>query len=87
MTYKNYISGRWVSSDSGKLFLSDNPADDTPVPAGLSAVQILALIENLRKSKIIGADIVELNPKFDKQNITGHLASRIIAEIVYSTNT
>ena len=31
MTYKNYISGRWVSSDSGKLFLSDNPADDSCV--------------------------------------------------------
>ncbi len=31
MTYKNYISGRWIVSDSGKFFLSDNPADDSSV--------------------------------------------------------
>lgn len=31
MTYRNYISGRWISSDSGKLFLSDNPFNEMPV--------------------------------------------------------
>ncbi len=77
----------YLSVDLDSVDPSFAPAVDTPVPAGLSAVQILTLIENLRKNKIIGADIVELNSKFDKQNITGHLASRIIAEIVYSTNT
>ncbi|MGV8142083.1 MAG: aldehyde dehydrogenase family protein [Candidatus Pacearchaeota archaeon] len=28
MVHKNYISGRWISSDSGNLFSSDNPADE-----------------------------------------------------------
>lgn len=28
MTYKNYISGHWVVSDSGKTFRSDNPATE-----------------------------------------------------------
>ncbi len=62
------------------------PGVDTPVPAGISAVQILSFIENVKNNKIIGADVVELNPRFDKNSLTGHLASRIIAEIVYSIN-
>ena len=58
---------------------------DTPVPAGLSAVQLLTLIEQISaRSKIIGVDVVEVNPKYDVQNITGHLASRVVAEIIAS---
>src|SRR3989344_677716 len=31
MTYKNFINGKWVASDSGKVFESLNPADESVV--------------------------------------------------------
>ncbi len=31
MTYKNYVNGNWVASDSGKIFSSLNPADESIV--------------------------------------------------------
>ena len=74
----------YVSVDMDALDPSVAPGVDTPVVGGLSALQLLTLIEQIGKKKIIGMDIVEVNSRFDKQNMTGHLASRIVAEIIAS---
>ncbi|MGV8142085.1 MAG: arginase family protein [Candidatus Pacearchaeota archaeon] len=76
----------YVSIDLDSMDPSVAPGVDTPVPAGITSVQLLAVIESMKKKRIIGADIMELNPKFDKSYVTAHLASRIIAEIIYSCN-
>ena len=57
---------------------------DTPVPAGIIPSQLIYFVQQISKLNLIGADICEVNPKFDLQNQTGHLASRIIAEIIGS---
>lgn len=72
----------YVSVDLDVADPSVAPGVDTPVPAGLSAVQLLTLIENIGKKKIVGADVVEVNPKYDIQNMAGHLASRVVAELI-----
>lgn len=72
----------YVSIDMDVIDPSAAPGVDTPVPAGLSATQLLTLIEQLGKKRIIGADVCEVNPRYDIQHMTGHLASRVVAEIV-----
>ena len=74
----------YLSVDLDVADPSAAPGVDTPVSGGLSAVQLLALIEQISKKKIIGADVVEVNPRFDIQNQTGHLASRVVAEMIAS---
>lgn len=50
-------------------------------PGGLTSRQVISIIQNI-KSKIIGADIVEYNPKRDVQGITAALAAKMMKEIL-----
>jgi len=49
-------------------------------PGGFSSRQVLELIHNL-KAKIVGFDLVELNPSRDVSGITAALAFKLIKEI------
>jgi agmatinase len=49
-------------------------------PGGLSSRQVLDLIHNL-KARIVGFDLVELNPSRDVSGITAALAFKLIKEI------
>ena len=50
-------------------------------PGGLSSRQVIDIIQKIN-SKVIGADIVEYNPKRDVQDITGVLAAKMMKEIL-----
>lgn len=50
-------------------------------PGGLTSRQVISIIQNI-KTRIIGADIVEYNPKRDVQGITATLAAKMIKEIL-----
>jgi arginase len=51
-----------------------------PEPGGLSTRELLGIIQSVR-APIVGADIVELNPKRDPQGITAMAAAKILKEI------
>ncbi|MEE8341514.1 MAG: agmatinase [Candidatus Neomarinimicrobiota bacterium] len=50
-------------------------------PGGLTSRQVISIIQNI-KTRIIGADIVEYNPKRDVQGITAALAAKMMKEII-----
>jgi arginase family enzyme len=50
-------------------------------PGGLSSRQVIDMIQNL-ECEIIGADIVEYNPKRDFQNMTAFLAAKLMKDIL-----
>jgi arginase family enzyme len=56
------------------------PGVSHPEPGGLSTRELLALIQRI-KGKILGADIVELNPERDHNLQTAGVAVRLIKEI------
>jgi agmatinase len=50
-------------------------------PGGLTSRQVIELIQNI-ETEVIGADIVEYNPKRDFQNMTAFLAAKMMKEIL-----
>ena len=50
-------------------------------PGGLTSRQVINIIQNIN-TRIIGADIVEYNPKRDVQGITATLAAKMMKEIL-----
>lgn len=50
-------------------------------PGGLSSRQVIDLIQRI-DTEVIGADIVEYNPKRDFQNMTAFLAAKMMKEIL-----
>ena len=50
-------------------------------PGGMSTRRLLGIIQNL-KGKLVGADIVEYNPKRDPQGITAMVAAKLLKEII-----
>ncbi|MGY8913747.1 MAG: agmatinase [Flavobacteriales bacterium] len=50
-------------------------------PGGLTSRQVLDLIQNL-DAEVVGADIVEYNPKRDFQDMTAFLAAKMMKEIL-----
>ena len=50
-------------------------------PGGLTSRQVIDLIQSI-DTEVIGADIVEYNPKRDFQNMTAFLAAKMMKEIL-----
>lgn len=50
-------------------------------PGGLSSRQVIDLIQRI-DAQVVGADIVEYNPKRDFQNMTAYLAAKMMKEII-----
>ncbi len=50
-------------------------------PGGFSTRQVLSIIQKLN-ANIVGADIVELNPTRDMQNVTAMVAAKLFKEIL-----
>jgi agmatinase len=82
-----------ASRDADGVFLSVDidvvdpgaaPGTGTPEPGGLSARQILDIVNRIgREVDVIGADIVEVNPTYDGPgDITARLANRIVLELL-----
>ncbi len=63
------------------------PGVSAPSPLGFSTAIVIKTIEKICKSnKLISVDLVELNPKYDIDNSTARLASRLIYQIINYLN-
>ena|SRR6185437_12863569 len=75
---------KYVSIDLDCLDPAFAPAVSVPSPGGISSIDLIYLVKQAVSTGIIGMDIVELSPDFDINNITSHLAARILFESIAS---
>ena len=74
----------YLSIDIDGISAEFAPGTGTPEFFGLSPMEVKRAI-NLLGPKLIGADIVEVNPEYDNGN-TAILAARLVQEIIASAN-
>ncbi len=74
----------YVSIDMDVLDPSYAPGVSNPEPLGLSSYRLLKLLHRIMDScdRVVGLDIVEVNPLVDVNDVTSLLASKILLEIV-----
>ena len=70
----------YVSVDIDGLDPAYAPGVSHPEPGGLSTRQVLDVIQTFG-GKLVGADIVEVNPRKDVNNITSIVAAKILKEL------
>ena len=58
------------------------PGTGTPVPGGLTSREALALVRGLAGVHVIGGDVVEVCPPLDHADMTSHLASHLLWEML-----
>jgi agmatinase len=70
----------YISFDVVALDPAFAPGVSHREPGGLSTRQAIDLIQRL-KGKVVGADIVEFNPRMDPLHITGTVCAKLLKEI------
>ena len=70
----------YISFDVDALDPAFAPGVSHREPGGLSTRQAIDLIQRL-KGRVVGADIVEFNPRMDPLHITGTVCAKIMKEI------
>jgi arginase len=72
-------AGIWVSFDMDCLTPEDAPGVGTAVPGGLTYREAHLAMEMLADTgKVIGLDLVEVNPVLDEQNRTAEVAAELL---------
>lgn len=62
------------------------PGVSAPQPMGIMPSQLMPVLQYILNSKkVVSADLVELSPKYDKDDITARLASSLAAEIIFNS--
>ncbi len=77
----NFTGPVYISLDLDVLDPAFAPGISHYEPGGFSTRDLIQIIQNL-KCEVVGADIVELNPKYDFQNITAMAAAKLLKEII-----
>ena len=72
----------YVSMDMDVVDPAFAPGVSSPVPAGLTSNQLLYFMTEIAKLGIIGFDVMEVCPEYDIQDMTSHLAARVIIETI-----
>lgn len=75
----------YISFDMDCIDPSYAPGVSVPVPLGLENNDAVYLLQKIAQRGIVGMDIMEVCPSFDVKDRTSHLASRLIGEVLYST--
>ena len=70
----------YVSLDLDGLDPSEAPGVSHPEPGGLRTREVLAVL-HAQTARIVGADVVELNPRFDAHERTAILAAKLVREV------
>jgi agmatinase len=70
----------YISIDLDGIDPSEAPGVAHPEPGGLTVREVLAILSS-QKSRIAGADIVELNPARDLNGVTAILAAKLVREL------
>lgn len=75
-----FDSPLYISLDMDALDPAFAPGVSHREPGGLSTRQVIDLIRRL-KAKVVGADIVEFNPRMDPVQMTGTVCAKLLKEI------
>lgn len=75
-----FNSPLYISLDVDALDPAFAPGVSHREPGGLSTRQVINVIQNL-KGNVVGADIVEFNPRVDPLAITGTVCAKLLKEI------
>lgn len=70
----------YISIDLDGIDPSEAPGVAHPEPGGLTVRELLAVLAS-QKARIVGADIVELNPTRDVGGVTAILAAKLVREL------
>lgn len=77
----NFHGPVYLSLDLDALDPAFVPGVSHHEPGGFTTRQVISIIQNLN-AEIVGADIVELNPTRDHNNVTAMVAAKLFKEIV-----
>ena len=72
----------YVTFDVDAIDPAFAPGTGTPVPGGLTAREALAMMRGLAGLNVIGGDVVEVCPPLDHADVTSHLASHLVWEML-----
>jgi arginase len=70
----------YISIDLDGIDPSEAPGVSHPEPGGLTVREVLSVLY-AQTAPIIGADIVELNPRFDRNDVTAIVAAKLVREL------
>jgi len=70
----------YISLDLDGIDPSEAPGVSHPEPGGLRLREVLAVL-HAQTARIVGADVVELNPRFDQHDRTAILAAKLVREV------
>ncbi len=70
----------YISIDLDGIDPSEAPGVSHPEPGGLTLREVLAVLRR-QTAPIVGADIVEYNPRFDSHECTAILAAKLLREV------
>ncbi len=70
----------YVSIDLDGIDPAEAPGVSHPEPGGLTVREVLAVLRR-QTAPIVGADVVELNPRFDSHERTAILAAKLVREL------
>ncbi len=70
----------YISLDLDGIDPSEAPGVSHPEPGGLTVREVLAVLRR-QTAQIVGADIVEYNPRFDSNERTAIVAAKLLKEI------
>jgi agmatinase len=77
-----FASPLYVSLDIDGLDPAFAPGVSHPEPGGLTVRQVLDVIGAVRAPRVVGGDIVELNPRLDPSGITSVVAAKLAREFL-----
>ncbi len=80
-TLPSFKNPLYISLDMDGFDPAYAPGVSHQEPGGLSSRQVIDLIQSI-ETEVIGADIVEYNPKRDFQEMTAFLAAKMMKEIL-----
>jgi len=82
----DFDSPLYLSFDLDGLDPAFAPGVSHPEPGGLSTRQALSIIQRI-SSPIVGADLVEYNPRMDPSRITARVCAKLLKEIAAQMST
>ncbi len=83
---REYNNGVYLSIDIDSLDPSFAPGTGTPEFEGITADTLLHAVEILAMEELVGLDVVEVNPLFDKSQKTEFLAAELIWRFIILYN-
>lgn len=77
----------YLSIDIDGLDPSIAPGTETPEAEGLTFRQVKQLLHGIgRRGRLVGIDLVEVNPYLDHSELTAHVAAQLLLEAVSTAN-